>query len=38
VLVTPAFGARFEIQERSEEEVAEWEDNPPAIDFDVYSY
>jgi hypothetical protein len=38
VLATPAFGARFEIQERTEEQVAEWEENPPVIDFEAYGH
>jgi len=32
VLVTPHLGVRFEVQERTEEEVAEWEAHPPVID------
>jgi hypothetical protein len=32
VLVTPHLGVRFEIQDRSEEELAEWEAHPPVID------
>lgn len=32
VLVTPHLGVRFEVQERTEEEVAEWEAHPPVVD------
>jgi len=38
VLVTPSFGARFEVQERTEEQIAEWEENPPVIDFEAYGH
>jgi hypothetical protein len=33
VLVTPHLGVRFETQEHTAEEVAEWEAHPPVIDF-----
>jgi hypothetical protein len=32
VLVTQRLGVRFEIQERTEEELAEWEAHPPVVD------
>jgi hypothetical protein len=38
VLMNPTFPARFEVQERTEEEMAEWERNPPSIDVDFDSY
>jgi hypothetical protein len=36
VLVTPNLPVRFETQERSEEQVEEWEHNPPPIDVSDY--
>ncbi|MDQ0744167.1 hypothetical protein QFZ62_001475 [Clavibacter sp. B3I6] len=33
VLVTQRLGVRFEIQDRTEEELAEWEAHPPVIDY-----
>jgi hypothetical protein len=36
VLMMPSLGARFEIQERAEEEVADWDDYPPVIDYEMY--
>jgi hypothetical protein len=38
VLMTPVLGARFEVQDRTEEQVAEWEENPPVIDFEAYGH
>lgn len=32
VLVTPFLGVRFEVQDRSAEEVETWEEHPPAIE------
>lgn len=37
VLMMPSLGARFEIQDRTEEELAEWDENPPIIDYEMYS-
>jgi hypothetical protein len=34
VLVTPKVGVRFESLERTEQEIAEWESEPPPIDVD----
>ena len=36
VLMTPTTPVRFEVQERTEEEVASWEANPPSADFELY--
>ncbi|GAB3602857.1 hypothetical protein [Microbacterium aureliae] len=32
VLITPYVGVRFEVLERSEEQVREWQLNPPSIE------
>jgi hypothetical protein len=32
VLITPQVGVRFEVLERDEAQLAEWEQNPPHID------
>ncbi|MFS4506149.1 hypothetical protein ACMA46_07920 [Clavibacter sp. Sh2141] len=32
VLVTQRLGVRFEVQEKTEEELAEWEAHPPVVD------
>ncbi|MBD8703950.1 hypothetical protein SOM11_13475 [Frigoribacterium sp. CFBP9039] len=34
VLMTPQMGARFEVLERSQEEIDEWNHNPPVVDYD----
>jgi hypothetical protein len=34
VLITPKIGVRFESLERTEQEIAEWELDPPPIDID----
>lgn len=36
VLMMPTLGARFEVQDRTEEQVAEWDENPPIIDYETY--
>ena len=36
VLMAPTTPVRFEVQERTEEEVASWEENPPSADFELY--
>lgn len=38
VLMMAELGARFETQERTAEELAEWAENPPIIDFDAYGH
>lgn len=35
-LMMPTLGARFEIQDRTEEQLAEWHENPPIIDYETY--
>lgn len=37
-LMMPSLGARFEIQERTEEEIEEWAEHPPVVDFDAYGH
>jgi hypothetical protein len=32
VLISPGIGVRFETLERSEEQLREWEENPPSIE------
>ena len=32
VLITPTIGVRFEVLERSEEQLHEWAENPPSIE------
>lgn len=38
VLMTPYIPARFEIVERTEEEVAGWADEPPSFEYDPDSF
>ena len=36
VLVTPHVPVRFEVEDRSDEQLEAWEENPPAIDIGEY--
>jgi hypothetical protein len=38
VLMTPRLSARFEVQEHTDQEVAEWEENPPIIDMGTFDH
>lgn len=38
VLMTAAIGARFEVLERTQDEIDEWNQNPPVVNYDALSH
>ena len=38
VLMMPTLGARFETQERTEQELEAWAEDPPLVDFEAYGH
>ena len=38
VLMTAHIGARFEVLERSQDQIDEWNQNPPVVDYDPLAH